>query len=394
MKLPTLYRKSSTGAIQQWTIEVNEFKRECCDIAVIKTEHGQIGGKMQTSEDQISEGKNKGQKNETTALQQAEKEAKAKWELQKKKKGYVESIEAAEAGEVDALVEGGYFPMLADKFSTKGDRVEYPAYEQPKLDGYRCVTVIEGGVATLWSRTRKPIKVLPHIVSQLENLAAGNGADRLELDGELYNHEWVVKYGKERAFEMLGEYIRTKEPVDGYEQIQYNLYDYPSIDGTFEQRNDALTQLFQSVDASQIPNIIRVETNLVESEDDAILAFENFLSKGYEGAMLRTRDGEYLKHPTKRSVGLLKIKKFDDAEFEVVGVNEGRGKMAGKAVFVCQHNGETFEAKMKGPLEQLREYWANSDKYIGKQITVQYQGFTGKKKVPRFPVALRFREAE
>src|SRR5574343_168256 len=143
--LPTLYKKTSTGATQMWSIGVDGNN--------IIVNFGQVDGKIQRTEEVISAGKNIGRSNETTPAEQALLEATAKWEG-KIKKGYVEDVSRAEAGEKD--IDGGYDCMLAHKFADHGHKIKYPGYTQPKLNGHRCLAVIENGVATLWSRTRKP----------------------------------------------------------------------------------------------------------------------------------------------------------------------------------------------------------------------------------------------
>ena len=54
--------------------------------------------------------------------------------------------------------------------------------------------------------------------------------------------------------------------------------------------------------------------------------------------------------------------------------------------------GAEFDAKMKGALAELAKYYQHPSLYIGKQLTVQFQGITKRNFVPRFPVALRIRE--
>src|SRR5271170_6774781 len=98
MNYPTLYKKTNTGAIQEWKIQVAvNTGLDAGTMGMIVTDFGQVGtDKPQRTTDIISKGKNIGKKNETTAIQQAEAEAEAKWTKQVKK-GYVESIQAAEA---------------------------------------------------------------------------------------------------------------------------------------------------------------------------------------------------------------------------------------------------------------------------------------------------------
>lgn len=380
--LPTLYRKSKLGALQYWHATV---KPQDDGSGLIVVEHGQLGtDSPQVAQELITEGKNVGKKNETSPIAQAEAEAKSKWDLQKKKKGYVESKEAAEAGEVDAVVQGGIFPMLADKFDKFGDRVVYPAFIQPKMDGHRCIGIVKDGVATLWSRTRKPINSVPHVQAALVELSRGQDAI---FDGELYHHDYRAN------FEQITKFLRPLEPIAGHEIVQLHIYDMPSVESGFEIRNAVLRGLFAALSEETKKTLVEVDTFLVETEEEITLAFARHLGAGFEGAILRTRDGEYLSHPTSRSKGLLKLKKFDDAEFEIVDVTEGTGKFKGLAKFICRAgNGELFEAVKNGPLSELAEYYQHRETLIGRIVTVKFMGFTNKKKVPRHGRVIRFRE--
>ena len=71
-----------------------------------------------------------------------------------------------------------------------------------------------------------------------------------------------------------------------------------------------------------------------------------------------------------------------------------RGKLSGHAgSFVCiTKDGNEFNAKIKGQLPLLKKYFTEFEKYKGKMLTVQYQGYTNKNNVPRFPIGLRIRE--
>jgi DNA ligase-1 len=382
MKLPILYKKTSTGAIQSWRTFVID-QRGSATAAVIVTDFGQVEGKIQTTQDLIQEGKNIGKKNETTPRQQAELEAKASWE-KKKKSGYVESIGDAMDNKTDDLIEGGVLPMLAKKFSEQANKIKYPCFTQPKLDGIRCVAIVKDGACTLWSRTRKQIKSCPHIVQELE--AAFETRDII-LDGELYNHDFKSN------FEHIVHLVRQdKTPDPQHTDVQYHVYDVieDKLCGpTFADRTENLDIIFA---AYEFYSIKQVDTEEVESEDQVMEFFEKFRAMGYEGSMLRNYDSKYV---NKRSNDLQKVKEFDDGEFKVTGIKEGRGKLAGHAIFICVDNkGDEFEAKLKGDTSRLKEYFDDHSLWKGKQLTVQYQGLTGKNKVPRFPVGVAIRDYE
>lgn len=119
MKLPTLYSRTSTGAIQNWTIEIIG--------AAYCTHFGQVDGKQQTTELTHCKPKNEGKANATTAAEQALKDAKALWK-KKKDGGCFEDI-----NDIDTALFTE--PMLAKKYEDYADEIQFPVYSQPKLDG-------------------------------------------------------------------------------------------------------------------------------------------------------------------------------------------------------------------------------------------------------------------
>ena len=367
--MKTLYKKTSSGKVQQWSIEVVG--------ATIKVTHGQQDGKMQTDTDTITEGKNIGKANETTPVQQAKAEAQAKYEKYIKK-GYVETLAAAHAGEVDtSVITGGAFPMLAQSYTKHADKIAWPCYVQKKLDGCRCIAVIKKGKATLWTRTRKPINSMPHIVAALEHSFRGH---TVTLDGELYAHSF------HNNFEGLMKLVRPDAPVAGHEAVQYHTYDVVQ-DEHFSGRLNWLVQNHPSSNP-----LIFVTTYTVTDEDELMERYEQFMAEGYEGLIVRNAAGKY--EQGKRSYNLQKVKEFLDSEFPIVGVEEGRGKMAGKAIFICTaKNGETFNVKMEGSMDNLAKYLTNKKLWTGKKLTVKYQNLT-KYGIPRFPVGKAVRDYE
>jgi DNA ligase-1 len=385
--LPTLYKKTSAGKIQEWKIsvrdEVNAFGGS--GAAHIETLYGQTDGKKTLAVDVITEGKNIGKANETTYLQQAEAEAQSQWE-KKLKRGYVQNMDDAAAGKVDTnAITGGVTPMLAKSFDNDSHKITFPAFVQPKLDGHRCIAIIQNGEATLWSRTRKRITGVPHIERQLEAafafVSTSQPSKAFVFDGELYNHDY-----KDR-FEELTSFIRSATPKPGHEVVQYWIYDMVDLNLTMEQRLPLLEVAREALEGQ--PQIVVIDTPEVADKDEMVRVFGVYVEAGFEGLMVRNKAGKYKQS---RSSDLQKVKLFQDAEYEIIDVEEGRGKMAGKAIFVFKtETGETFNAKMVGELDKLSEFFVNKDKYIGKQMTVKFQGITNGN-VPRFPVAMRFRE--
>lgn len=371
--LPTLYKLTSTGAVQYWDIGVQHE----LDVSWIITRYGQHGTESpQMTRDPIREGKNIGRANATTAEQQAEFEALAKWQKQKKK-GYVETIDDAKAGKLDALIEGGILPMLAHKFAEQGHKIVLPCFIQPKLNGIRCIAMIEPGNVSLWTRSRQPIRSLPHINAAL---AQQFPIHSLILDGELYNHDLKAD------FEQIVSLVRQDEPDPRCDLVQYHLYDIADSTMDFATRMDVL-QAF----GLQAP-LILTPTYGIADETEIFPRFREFRDAGYEGAMLRNASSRYV---NKRSYDLQKFKEFDDDEFDIIDIEEGRGKLVGHVgAFICRMtDGKTFKAKLEGDTGRLRECYENHVLWQGKKMTVRYQGFT-KAGVPLFPVGVIIRDFE
>jgi DNA ligase-1 len=363
---PTLYKRTATGAVQEWHISVQENRDGTATVCVTQ---GQQGGAKQTYEDQITEGKNVGKKNETSVWDQACNEAQSEWNKKKDRKHYGLTVEES-AGKRELA------PMLAQKYQDHFKKVDWGrAYAQPKLDGHRCLARREGKEIKLWTREGKPILTVPHIVEDLRSVMRDGDC----FDGELYIHGVPLA--------RISSYIKRAQ--EGSTQLQYRLYDLATDTMDFADRLAALEQRLgkDEVGALHLVDTIRVP------DEKKLMAFQaTCIEEGFEGAMLRWGDFGY--EPGKRSHSLLKVKTFVDDEFEIVGVKEGRGTHKGMAIFTCKTaDSYEFDVTAPGSHEEKRTFWANRAELIGKMLTVKYQCYTATEEpVPFLPIAKALRE--
>jgi len=358
-KLPTIYKKTKTGKVQEWTIEVEDNR--------YRTISGQTDGKKQTSEWTICEGKNVGKANQTDDDEQALKEAQA---LRKKKleHGYFEDI--------NLINQKQYFePMLAENWDDRKDEIKFPLYSQPKLDGVRCIVTKEG----MFSRNGKEILSAPHIFESLSNTFSIY--PDLILDGELYADSLADNFNR-----IISLVRKTKPTAKDLEEskdiIQYHIYDAPSCDEPFFKRNGELHELFET---NNLPYCKLVMTHAVKSEEDMDKMYDIYLSKGYEGQMLRNPLAYY---ENKRSKYLLKRKTFTDEEFTILDICEGEGNRTGSAGYmVFERAGQQFSSNIKCTYEEAVDILKNRSKLIGKTATVKYFNLTPAG-IPRFPYVI------
>jgi len=357
MKLNTLYKRAVNGKVNEWTVEI---ENNC-----FRTISGYTDGVKTTSEWTCCSGKNTGKKNATTPEQQALAEAKAMW-TKKLELGSYESIDDIDTPKF-------FNPMLAHKFEDHKDKIDYPVYSQPKLDGIRCIVRADG----MWSRNGKKIISAPHIFESLKPLFESN--PDLIFDGELYADKFA------NDFNAICSLVKKTKPTSNdlaksKESIQYHIYDLPSCNGTFTQRNKAL------IDIGVPRGCVIVTTDKVNNENELMGCYSAYVGWGYEGQMIRL-DKEY---ESKRSKSLLKHKSFIDEEYTILDVVEGEGNktgMVGSFVFKSK-TGHIFNSSPKFNWEECKVMWNNKNELIGKSATVKYFNLTPDG-VPRFPYVIK-----
>jgi ATP-dependent DNA ligase len=363
----TVYKKTSTGKIQQWRAWVESTATGF----LMKVESGQTDGKLtETAGQVIDEGKQK-----RSAQEQAIFEANSK--LSKKRdEAYFDTIEAAQT-QVKLL------PMLAHSFTKRKHNINYPAIVQRKFDGVRCLARLNSdGTVTLMSRKGKEYPHLNHIKS---DVAANNSNTNLVLDGELYSDTLTFQ-------ELVGLVKRvTLKPGNGEQMLEVSLRVYDCIElnneADFTSRYETITEVTTGAEYLSLVENVRVST---ESEIHAAQA--RFVEEGYEGAMVRNLTGAYA--IGKRSANLQKVKTFLDGEYPIIGYTDGTGGETGCVIWECQTpDGQTFRVRPRGTQEDRKVLFQNGSDYIGQQLTVRYQELTDDG-VPRFPVGIAIRNYE
>ena len=361
--LPTLYARTSTGAIQEWTIKID------CD--KYWTEYGQVDGKIIVNLPTVCLTTNEGRANERLGIAQAQFQAQALWK-KKKETGYFEDIADIDN---DYMIEC----MLAKNYDDRKDELVFPVYCQPKLDGIRCLTSING----MFSRNGKAHKGAPHIFKALQGFFEKH--PDVILDGELYCDKFANDFNK-----ICSRVKKSKPTAEDLKEsaatIQYWIYDMVDTDVNFSGRSKWLH--------ANIPDnscLVIVETHLCADVHGLDELYEDYMNRGYEGQMVRV-DAPY---DQKRSKYLLKRKEFKDSEYKIISVGEGEGNKVGIAGYMLMENpnGNNFRSNIKGNREYLKELWGARNSLPGKMATVKYFHLTPDN-VPRFPYIIGIRDYE
>jgi hypothetical protein len=351
---------------------------------------------------------NEGKSNERNVFQQSLIYARAQW-LLKKNKGCTEKKSSKKVSSKNTM----YFPMLAKTMADGKKYLEFPLYIQPKLDGNRCLAFLQkkdGGASSVivYTRAKKPYPSADYIKKilypYLNDLYDDEKNQSIYLDGELYKH------GK-RLQDISGDSRNSKANTKdtNKQRNEYHVYDcfYPlELDTPFSDRYEQLEVFYEALTKSDAEVIKRVPTILVKSMKSAEKQYDKFISLGYEGAILRNKDGPYLANPHKtgsfmRSKDLVKMKQKFTAEYEVVGYKEGsKGKDKGAVIWVCvtdknvQFNVTPKDITYEERYNIFKDCETNFDKkYKNRMLTVEYEDLS-KDSVPLRAKAVEFRDHE
>lgn len=366
--LPKLYKKTKTGAVEEWIIEFGD------DFYCIT--HGQVGGAMQQKINKVKK-KNVGKANETSLAEQAEFEAESRWKKQLDK-GYSQNI-----SKLDRVIPS---PMLAKAYEDNAKKVEYPCFVQPKLDGVRCLAYYDDGKVILLSRQGKRYNI-PHIEQSLKELyhVDDGSLDGIVFDGELYIHN--------TPFQKLVSWVKKDQPDTS--KLEYHIYDIV-WDRPFAERTSEVMKIMDYYVPASV-GLVDVETIECSCEEEIFDNHTKFLQQGYEGTIIRYGKKGY--ETGFRSQYLLKLKEFVTEEFEIIGAEQDDHKPAECTFLLQTKDGTSFRCKPEGSQEFREQLWTeyqdDDSNFLGKFMTVRYfEMTTSENPVPRFPVGVSIRDYE
>ncbi|OQA66347.1 MAG: DNA ligase [Candidatus Diapherotrites archaeon ADurb.Bin253] len=388
-----LEKTNERGGIQSWEVQISEDK------GMVLTQYGQIGGKMRKDEKSISDWapKNVGKKNETTSLQQATFEMIRK-ARKKVEEGYsiIDGEEFLDAGTSKTVVKSNTEipkPTLAKNASPYSKdyensmrkiKAQGKVYAQRKLDGNRVLLNIITGEA--YSRKRKLIKSLPHLVECIGNFTKLKEQGVEFVDGELFSSELT--------FNEIQSIIRKSKPesidFEKAKAIKINVFDYVSEEEQ-EDRICTLADIRMTGERSKYVNFI--SSRLIENVDEQKIqdVHDEFVAEGHEGVIIRfVKDGGYQQ---KRSNSMYKYKNFIDDEFEVVSIYSEKNdstKLGG--ITLKDDEGREFDARPSCTQEEAEYIFNNQSEFIGKMATVRYQKIDDVSGVPIFGTIKGFRD--
>lgn len=273
------------------------------------------------------------------------------------------------------------------------DKIVYPVFASPKLDGIRC-SIVNGQALT------RTLKAIPnkHISAALSR------PEFTGLDGELI-------FGDPCSTSVYRDTNSVVMSHDGKPQVTYFAFDLHNIGDRFYQRSLKLISLVESLEPEGV-QIVALEQRLIHTHQEMLDFEEVCKHQGFEGLILRSYDSPYkFGRSTTKEGYMLKVKRFVDAEAEVIGTEEemfngneaeinelgrtkrstaaeglvGKGTM-GALVVRDLTTGIEFKIGTGFDAKDRAKEWPNG-------MIVKYKSFSiGVKEKPRHPVFLGIRD--
>jgi DNA ligase-1 len=287
--------------------------------------------------------------------------------------------------------------MLAHDGANHDSKITGKKLLEEKLDGVRCLTVVdfESRTVVMYTRNGKELVNFPHIVKAFED-NMDNFARSYVFDGEVMSS----------SFQALMTQVHRKSDVKSDDAVLHLFDIVPLVEFKAgksvmgQRRRSQFLKNFENIfaDSGCIALVPQQEVDL-----DTFMGgieFQDFnkaaLAAGKEGIMIKDVDAKY---ETKRSVSWLKQKPFIEVSLTVMAVEEGTGRNLDKlGALVCEgeDDGKTIKVNVgSGFTDSDRdEYWTGKEMVLGQVVEVRADAVTQNQDGTyslRFPRFLRFR---
>ncbi len=264
--------------------------------------------------------------------------------------------------------------MLANKYFDNPKKLEGKQFAiTTKLDGFRLIAMKdESGNVSFYSRVGQRVEGLVEIEAELK-AAFPEGT---VLDGELTVSNYFELESKE-AYKAASKIIRLKGDTPKF-GLTYRVFDGMHIDEwrnqncthSYSLRRNLLHGLFKFPMAPV--SHIELLPVLYQGDDTCKVQeiLEQIVAAGGEGCMVNLLDSPYRFN---RCWDIMKVKKFNSLDLEVVGVEEGSGRLTGTlgAIQVRYKGGNIVKVGSGFSDEERKLYWEQPDLIMNKIVEIK-----------------------
>jgi len=263
---------------------------------------------------------------------------------------------------------------LANKFDPKRADWNDVWLASRKLDGVRCITIVDiQGNVKCYSRQGNEFETLDVVRDAVKQM----GLRGVVFDGEIC---LMDKNGDEDFPGIMKQIKRKNHTIDNPRYVMFDYLTLSEFDSKTSEmvltgRLGRFAKIAEHIESSIYLSVLN---QVVVNDDDHFAKLSAEAEElGHEGLMVRKNVG----YEGKRTQNLLKVKKFHDAEYQVIDLDfeDHRVIREGKEVVMpmlaqawIEHKGYKVAVGSGWNQEQRIRYQKNPSELIGKTITVQY----------------------
>jgi DNA ligase-1 len=262
--------------------------------------------------------------------------------------------------------------QLAEKYFEKPERVEGQEFAlTTKIDGGRIIAIKENGQVSFFTRAGQRYEGLVDLEAEMAAIIP----DNYVLDGEITLFDYK-NYDSKTAYKLAMKITRADGEKHGVKMLVFDgmpLTEWKaqrSMLSWSDRRHmlecmtgfytdslvyfELLPILYRGTDTSKI-------LELLESE----------IARGQEGVMINICDAPY---EFKRTWNLMKVKKMNTLDLEIIGFEEGSGRLAGTlgAILVRYKNGNVVKVGSGFSDEMRNRIWNLQSAYFSQIAEIQY----------------------
>ena len=260
--------------------------------------------------------------------------------------------------------------QLAEKYFDKPERVEGQEFAlTTKIDGGRIIAIKENGQVSFFTRAGQKYEGLV----ELERELAESFPDGVCLDGEITLFENAGIPSKE-AYKQTMKITRADGPKTGVKMLVFDAlyadeFKRQECNRSWDCRRNSLERLFERVQ----PTYFELLPILYRGTDTSMITkyLDEAIAQNEEGVMINICNAEYM---FKRTTALLKVKKMSTVDLEILGYEEGSGRLSGTlGAILVRYKGGNVVKVGSGFSDGLRDLiWENQDDYLGAICEIQY----------------------
>ena len=270
-----------------------------------------------------------------------------------------------------------YPVMLCSPYEQKlADKVKFPAYVQLKMDGMRFNAIVTDGKVEFRSRNGKEIQLLGNLEEEFRQMA---GSVDCVFDGELMvmmegDYQFADRQTGNGILNKANKGTITPEQAalvhaTVWDVIPYVMFTDGYCGTPYSTRFASLSKLLEK---RYSPNkrIHLVSSDIVQTMDEANEKFQEYLSLGLEGIILKDGSGVW---EDKRAKHQIKFKGELECDLKIVAIEEGTGKYAGMlGAIVCESADGVIKVNVGSGFNDAHRKNLKEKDLLGKIVAVKY----------------------